>query len=73
MNSRIIALYDEAQYKAGSKKTWSTTNLDVAEELVHLVVQECVNICDAYAMPDGTSPTAQILSTAIKKHFGTES
>ena len=37
-----------------------------------LVAQECANICDAYAMPDGTSMTAIILSAAIKTRFGIE-
>lgn len=37
-----------------------------------LVAEECAGICDAYAMPDGTSMTAMILSSAIKARFGVE-
>lgn len=40
------------------------------EKFAELLIQECVSICDAYGMPDGTSPTAMILSLAIKNHFG---
>jgi len=39
-------------------------------KLAELIVQECSNICEAYGMPDGTSPVAAILSEAIKNKFG---
>jgi len=29
-----------------------------------------VAICDAYGMPDGTSPVAEILAATIKSRFG---
>lgn len=83
MNSRIIELYDEAQYKAGSKKTWSTTNLDVAEELVRLVVEECIRIVtpstDQRRNPHhymGGVEAVELLDEIahdLRKHFGVES
>lgn len=42
------------------------------EKFAKLIVQECADVCDAYGMPDGTSPTAQILSAAIKRKFKIE-
>ena len=39
-------------------------------KLAELIVLECTNICEAYGMPDGTSPVAAILSKAIKNKFG---
>ena len=43
------------------------------EEFAQLIVRECAGVCDLYAMPDGTSETAMILSAAIKRKFGVES
>jgi hypothetical protein len=43
------------------------------EEFAELIVRECAGVCDLYAMPDGTSETAMILSAAIKRKFGVES
>jgi hypothetical protein len=42
------------------------------EEFAQLIVRECAGVCDLYAMPDGTSETAMILSAAIKRKFGVE-
>jgi hypothetical protein len=42
------------------------------EEFAELIVRECAGVCDLYAMPDGTSETAMILSAAIKRKFGVE-
>jgi len=42
------------------------------EEFAKLIVKECAGVCDLYAMPDGTSETAMILSAAIKRKFGVE-
>jgi hypothetical protein len=42
------------------------------EKFAELIVQECAGVCDLYAMPDGTSETAMILSAAIKRKFGIE-
>lgn len=42
------------------------------QNFARMIAQECVNICDAYGMPDGTSQTAMILSSAIKRKFGIE-
>jgi hypothetical protein len=40
------------------------------EKFAELIVQECVDVCDAYGMPDGTSPVARIISKVIKRKFG---
>ena len=40
------------------------------QRFAELIVLECAGICDDYAMPDGTSQTAMILSMAIKNKFG---
>ena len=40
------------------------------QRFAELIVQECVDVCDAYGMPDGTSPVARIISKVIKHKFG---
>jgi hypothetical protein len=40
------------------------------QEFAELIVNECANLCDLYAMPDGTSETAIILAQAIRRKFG---
>jgi hypothetical protein len=42
------------------------------EKFAELIVRECADVCDLYAMPDGTSETAIMLSAAIKRKFGVE-
>jgi hypothetical protein len=42
------------------------------EKFAELIVRECAGLCDLYAMPDGVSETAMILSAAIKRKFGVE-
>jgi hypothetical protein len=44
----------------------------VLERFAESIVRECAAVCDLYAMPDGTSQTAMILSAAIKRKFGVE-
>lgn len=51
MNPRIQELYEAAQYKAGSQKTWNTTNRDVAEQFAKLLVQECGKVIEAHFEP----------------------
>ena len=41
-------------------------------KFAELIVQECATLCDLYAMPDGTSETAIILASAIRRKFGVE-
>jgi hypothetical protein len=41
-------------------------------EFGDLIVRECAALCDLYAMPDGTSETAIILASAIRRKFGVE-
>jgi len=42
------------------------------EKFAKLVAQDCANLCDLYAMPDGTSETAIILARAIRNKFDIE-
>jgi hypothetical protein len=44
--------------------------MDDLERFAKLIVGECVAVCDAYGMPDGTSYTAMVLSDSIKRKFG---
>jgi len=44
--------------------------MDDLERFAKMIVGECVAVCDAYGMPDGTSYTAMVLSDAIKRKFG---
>jgi len=39
------------------------------EKFAQLIVQECIDVCDAYGMPDGTSPVAMIIASSIKNKF----
>ena len=41
-------------------------------KFAELIVLECADICEAYGMPDGTSPVADLLSKTIKSKFGVE-
>ena len=67
MNERIRELAAEARLLAG----WPVGEVEY-QKFAELIIQDCVNICDAYGMPDGTSATAALLSAAIKRKFGIE-
>lgn len=41
-----------------------------ADAITKIVARECIEMCEAYAMPDGTSHTALILAEAIRKRYG---
>jgi hypothetical protein len=68
MNERI----KELMKQAGTDSSGKWMGIDHAEKFAKLIAQECIDICDAYGMPDGTSQTAMILSMAIKRKFGIE-
>ena len=80
MNEQIRKLYDQAleskfDYGAGAgvkPGEYYSNYITVLnpEKFAELIVRECIDICDAYGMPDGTSPAAQIISLAIKHKFG---
>ena len=57
-------------------ETWVALGYDKIKEIqnrtAELIVQECAKVCDLYAMPDGTSETAIILASAIRRKFGVE-
>jgi hypothetical protein len=71
MNERIKELAKQAGYKhpdaVGMCEDYAYFS---HEKFAELIVQDCIDICDAYGMPDGTSQTAMILSAAIKRKFG---
>jgi len=64
MNDRLQALADQA--------TEDILGVPILNQklFAELIVRECAEVCDAYGMPDNTSPTAMILSKAIKNKFG---
>ena len=56
-------------YSLGAKRDmWDSRLTKFAE----LIAQDCAGVCDLYAMPDGTSETAIILSLAIKHRYRVE-
>ena len=63
MNQRLQELARQAGF-------YANPDVEKFEKFAELIVRECAEICDAYGMPDGTSPTAMILSRAIKNKFG---
>ena len=73
MNERIKELAEQAGYKhpdaVGTCEDYAYFD---HEKFAELIVRECTDICEAYGMPDGTSPVAAILSEAIKRKFGVE-
>ena len=76
MNEQIKQLAEQAGlYVDLNGRPWPR-NMSAEEsetaykKFAELIVRECIDICDAYGMPDGTSQTAVILSAAIKQKFG---
>ena len=49
---------------------WSSNYDNELVKYTELVVRECAGVCDLYAMPDGTSELAMMLSSVIKSKFG---
>jgi len=68
MNKQI----QELMKQAGTDTSGKWMGVEHAEKFAQLIVQQCADVCDLYAMPDGTSETAIILSAAIKRKFGVE-
>jgi len=72
MNTRMLELAKQA----GLKKEHASDREYIGDfdwrEFGDLIVQECAALCDLYAMPDGTSETAIILASAIRRKFGVE-
>lgn len=72
MNKQIKKL---AEHSGGTYKqslgVWQFYEYEL-QEFANLIVQECAAVCDAYGMPDGTSPVAMLLSGAINTKFGVE-
>ena len=68
MNELIKLLMQQA----GTDTSGKWMGVDHAEKFAKLIAKECADVCDLYAMPDGTSETAIILSAAIKRKFGVE-
>ena len=68
MNERI----KELMQQAGTDTSGKWMGVEHTEKFAKLIAKECADLCDLYAMPDGTSETAIILSAAIKRKFGVE-
>jgi len=72
MNTRMLELAKQA----GLKKEHASDREYIGDfdwrEFGDLIVRECAAVCDLYAMPDGTSETAIILASAIRRKFGVE-
>jgi len=72
MNTRMLELAKQA----GLKKEHASDREYIGDfdwrEFGDLIVRECAALCDLYAMPDGTSETAIILASAIRRKFGVE-
>lgn len=79
---RIKELYGAAVYAAGKENQFSTTNLDMAEKLVELVVRECLQQVEDQYKPvledkemmkdphwDGYVQCGVDSYVAIKEHF----
>jgi hypothetical protein len=66
----------ELAKQAGLKKEHASDREYIGDfdwrEFGDLIVRECAALCDLYAMPDGTSETAIILASAIRRKFGVE-
>ena len=56
-------------YGLGAKRDMWDSRL---EKFAQLIAQDCAGVCDLYAMPDGTSETAVILSLAIRHRYSAE-
>jgi len=56
-------------YGLGAKRDMWDSRL---EKFAQLIAQDCASVCDLYAMPDGTSETAVILSLAIRHRYSAE-
>ena len=67
MNERIKELESQCWVPMNHGPAWFN-----GTKFAKLIAKECADVCDLYAMPDGTSETAIILSAAIKRKFGVE-
>ena len=72
MNERIKELAEKAKASVPAGLLVNEWIDEYNRIFAELIVQDCIDICDAYGMPDGTSQTAMILSSAIKRKFGIE-
>jgi hypothetical protein len=72
MNERIQELAEKAKASVPAGLLVNEWIDEYNRIFAELIVQDCIDICDAYGMPDGTSQTAMILSSAIKRKFGIE-
>lgn len=63
-------LWEDEEWNSGDVIDWGSRYDDELLKFAKLVAEECASICDSYGMPDGTSQTAMILSSAIKTRFG---
>jgi hypothetical protein len=69
MNERIRALWTQAAVRDDPDHAWTYDSDLHAAKFARLIVQECMEWCDAYATINGT---AQQIRDSIKNHFGVE-
>ncbi len=77
MNERIRELAEQSGFGFGSYEfeneyDMACGSVSDLKKFAELIVRECAALCDLYAMPDGTSETAIILASAIRRKFGVE-
>jgi hypothetical protein len=65
-------LIQQLMKQVGTDTSGKWMGVEHAEKFAQLIVRQCADVCDLYGMPDGTSETAIILSSAIKRKFGVE-
>jgi hypothetical protein len=69
MNERIRELWKQAAVRDDPDHAWTYDSDLHAAKFAGLIIQECMEWCDAYATINGT---AQQIRDAIKNHFGVE-
>lgn len=68
MNERIKALAEQSGVGWDDKYHWYVSN-EQMKKFAELIINECLEWCDAYATIDGS---ARQIRDAIKKDFGVE-
>jgi hypothetical protein len=69
MNERIKELIEQCKYDNPEASTWTSFKLFNEEKFALLIVQNCLDWCNAHSRDDGT---AQKIAESIKKEFGVE-
>jgi hypothetical protein len=71
MNKRIKELAEQAGYVPLEPRAFADDLHEIfLQKFGKLIADDIASMCEQYAMPDGTSETAIILSNMIKKRYG---